>query len=134
MELDFIDKIDTHISSAALFHHLYVPNISRSTAKLTIITKYCDRQEEGIFILRDAHHPPYPIPTGMNHQYCICYWNHISNRFNSLLICSDNTYMYWMVLIDENEFQEYPSLKDILYDIPSIRNTSIKNALVLKNK
>ena len=88
-------------------------------------------RREGTFILRDASCSPYTIPEGMTRIYSVSYWNFVSEGFNHLLICSDSLHLYWNVCIDTNEFQAYASLRDILYDVPCIRSTSMKYALVV---
>lgn len=115
------------------FQQLYVPNLTRAEAEKIIAEHQKNDPREGIFILRNASNKAalkHPMPDNMTTQYAISYYNNISMEFNHLLICSDNSYNYWAVLIDENEYQQYGTLRNILYDIPCIRKTMIKNALV----
>lgn len=128
--LDFLEQ-DLSTSPALLFEQLYVPDINRSETERILLEKR-DERPDGIFILRDASRAPYTIPPDREHIFTISYWNTISTRFNHLFICSDDSKLSWSVLVDEAEFQSYPSLRDILSDVPSIRKTGIKNALVRK--
>lgn len=123
-------KGEFSVHSDSLFRQLYVPNISRAETERILLERLAERPEGGIFILRDASRSPYPIPEDMTHVFSVSYWNSISGRFNHLLICADDTKLNWAIMIDENEFQRYPSLKGILCDIPFIKRTGMLNALV----
>lgn len=114
-------------SPQEFFHQLFVPNINREKTEDIL-----SRSKEGSFILREASSCPYDMPEGMTRCLCVSYYNTFSNRFNHLILCTEESLLYWSVLIDVNEFQSYPSLKDILYDIPFIRNTGMKHVLVLQ--
>lgn len=114
------------LSSEELFKTLYLAGITRSQAQKALKGK-----PEGTFILRDVSQTPYALPTGMDLAYAVSYWNYSTEKFNHVLICSDSQHINWSVLVDENEYQHYDSLKSILQAIPCLGKTFMKKVYTL---